>query len=145
LDHLYIRFVSPHISDAWELRNRYIDVMLGLQTVEDLVAQMAGKRLPAEQTTQIHMLLEAQRERQRMYTSCGFFFEDFDRIEPRNNLAYAAQAVRLANMSTGVNLAPPLLIDLHQVVSERTGLRGDAVFLQHLLRADRDGRIVAGD
>ncbi|OGO26126.1 MAG: hypothetical protein A2W33_09495 [Chloroflexi bacterium RBG_16_52_11] len=145
LDHLYIRFVSPHIDDAWELRNRYIDVMLGLQTVEDLVAQMAGRKLPAELTTQVHLLLEAQRERQRMYTSCGFFFEDFDRIEPKNNLAYAAQAVRLAHMATGVNLAPSLLFDLHQVVSERTGLRGDAVFLQHLRRADRDGRIVAGD
>ncbi len=40
-----------------------------------------------------------------MFTSCGWFFDDFDRIEPKNNIAYAAQAVRLAERATGVDLA----------------------------------------
>jgi hypothetical protein len=136
LDNLYLRFVSPHVTDPWELRNRYIDVMLGLITVEELVHQLAGRRLPAETIAPIQLLLEAQRERQRMYTSCGFFFEDFDRIEPINNLAYAAQGVRLARLATGVDLSPALVADLHQVASQRTGLRGDVVFLRHLQRAD---------
>lgn len=145
LDQLYLRFVSPHVPDPWELRNRYIDVMLGLMTVDELIPQMAGRRLAAETITPIHLLLEAQRERQRMYTSCGFFFEDFDRIEPINNLAYAAQAVRLVRLATGVDLVPTLMAELHQVISQRTGLRADVVFLRHLQRADLDGRIIAGD
>ena len=145
LDQHYLRFVSPHIADPWELRNRYIDVTLGLMPVDELVAQMAGRRLAAETVTPIHLLLDAQRERQRMYTSCGFFFEDFDRIEPINNLAYAAQAARLMKLATGVDLAPTIMADLHQVISQRTGLRGDVVFLRHLQRADLDGRIIAGD
>jgi len=83
----------------------------------------------------LSLLLESQRERQRMFTSCGWFFDDFDRIEPRNNLAYAAQAVRLAQLATGEDLAPQADSDLNLVVSPRTGLRADAVFRVHLERS----------
>jgi len=31
----------------------------------------------------LEILMAAQCERQRMFTSCGWFFEDFDRIEPK--------------------------------------------------------------
>jgi len=119
--------------------------MLGKLRVEELITEVAGRRLPAELVVQFHLLLEAQRERQRMFTSCGFFFEDFDRIEPRNNIAYAAQAVRLTRMATGVDLETYMLADLHRVSSQRSTLRGDRVFKHHMQRAVIDGRIVAGD
>ena len=35
--------------------------------------------------------------------------DDFDRIEPKNNVAYAAQAVLLTRVATGVDLAPAAL------------------------------------
>ena len=63
-----------------------------------------------------------------MFTSCGWFFEDFDRIEPRNNVAYAAQAVRLARQATGVDLEPQTARDLQRVVSQRMQLNADAYF-----------------
>jgi len=88
-----------------------------------------------DDNTRIQSLLEAQHERQRMYASCGWFFEDFNRIEPRNSVAYAAQAVRLARKATGVDLAPQLMADLKPVVSPTTGLRGDRVLADHLNRA----------
>ena len=65
---------------------------------------MTERTLTSEQVRRVHLMLEAQRERQRMFTSCGWFFDDFDRIEPKNNVAYAAQAVRLARLATGVDL-----------------------------------------
>ena len=52
----------------------------------------------------IQILLAAQYERQRVFTSCGWFFDDFGRIEPQNNVAYAAQAVWLTYLATGVDL-----------------------------------------
>jgi hypothetical protein len=67
-----------------------------------------------------------------MFTSCGWFFDDFDRIEPQNNLAYAAQAVRLARLATGDDLTPQTISFLKYVVSPRTGLRADRVFEQYL-------------
>jgi hypothetical protein len=57
----------------------------------------------------IQYLLAAQYERQRMFTSCGWFFDDFDRIEPRNNIAYAAQAVWLTQLAVGVDLSKTAL------------------------------------
>ena len=68
----------------------------------------SGVRLAAcpRKIRRIYMLLEAQRQRQRMFTSCGWFFDDFDRIEPKNNVAYAAQAVRLTHQATGTTWPP---------------------------------------
>lgn len=132
LDHVYDDALRPIIDDPWELRNRFIHVVLGEQTLGDLIGEMAGRRLDAATVERIALLLEMQRERQRMFTSCGWFFDDFDRIEPKNNVAYAAQAVRLAERATGVDLARETSAWLQQVVSWHSGLRGDQVFEQHM-------------
>jgi hypothetical protein len=124
---LYAQTVSHFVKDPWALRNHYIWTILGLQPAEDLVAEMAGRRLAEEESLQVQLLLKAQYERQKMYASCGWYFEDFDRIEPRNCVAYAAQAGLLARRATGVDLMPALATDLRRVVSARVGLRGDQV------------------
>jgi hypothetical protein len=80
------------------------------------------------------LLLESQRERQRMFTSCGWFFDDFDRIEPKNNVAYAAHAVVLARHATGIDLAPAALAALRDARSWRTGLRAGQIFEHYLGR-----------
>jgi hypothetical protein len=134
LDHLYVDIVQPLIADPWALRNQYIQVMLGNVSADELIHQAAGRRLPEEATTRIHLLLESQRECQRMFTSCGWFFDDFDRIEPRNNLAYAAQAVVLAREATHVDLAPVAMQALSTARSWRSGLRADQLFLRYLDR-----------
>ena len=134
LDALYFDNVYPYISKPRLLRQRYIHAMLGKMTAEALITEMAVKDLTTEQMLRIYLLLESQRERQRMFTSCGWFFDDFDRIEPQNNLAYAAQAVRLARLATGDDLTPQAISYLKHVVSPRTGLRADRVFEQFLGR-----------
>jgi alpha-amylase/alpha-mannosidase (GH57 family) len=136
LDRLYQSVVSPVIDDAWELRNRYIRVLLGQMSAEELIEETAGHALRGEHVRRVHLMLEAQRERQRMFTSCTWFFEDFDRIEPRNSVAYAAQAVRLAYLATGVDLESYAKDDLKRVLSLRSGLSADKVFETHLRRAE---------
>jgi hypothetical protein len=136
IDRLYEDVAAPLVKDPWELRNRYIHVILGEMSLSNLLAGMTDKTLTSQQLRRVHLMLEAQRERQRIFTSCGWFFDDFDRIEPKNNVAYAAQAVRLARLATGVDLEPMVVTDLHSVVSRRTGLRADRVFQQHLRRAE---------
>jgi hypothetical protein len=133
LDELYCAAVTPVVPDPWALRHRYIHVMLGQLSAGELICEMAGRRLPAEQLRTIGLLLESQRERQRMFTSCGWFFDDFDRIEPKNNVAYASQATLLAQLATGVDLAADALGWLRQVRSWRTGLQADDVF-EHFRR-----------
>jgi hypothetical protein len=128
LDRQYVAFATPHIANPWALRDRYIHVMLGQIESDDLISEAAGRRLPPETLRTIDLLLEAQRERQRMFTSCGWFFDDFDRIEPKNNVAYAAQAVLLSYLATGDNLGPVALEMLRHVQSWRTRLGADTVF-----------------
>jgi hypothetical protein len=135
LDTLYSKQASEMNINPWELRNAYIQVLIGDVCFDELAAKMAGKRLEAAQLNRLLLLLEAQRERQRMFTSCGWYFEDFSRIEPRNNVAYAAQAVCLTRQATGIDLAAQVMADLRCVESSTTGVRGDIVFQGYLRQA----------
>ncbi len=132
IDSAYVETLQAQGIDPWRLRNAYIHVLLGEMGAGELICQMAGRKLPPEDIYRIHLLLEAQRERQRIFTSCGFYFDDFSRLEPRNNVAYAAQAVRLTSLATGVDISAALKADLHYVTSQRSSLRGDKVFSKEM-------------
>jgi len=71
-----------------------------------------------------------------MFTSCGWFFDDFDRIEPKNNVAYAAQAVWLARLATGVDLESDTIPYLKRVKSSHSKISADEIFQNHLRRAE---------
>ena len=132
LDDLYAEAVRPWAQDPWLLRDRYIHVLLGQVTLTELLAEMGGRAPTSEALRRIHLILESQRERQRMFTSCGWFFDDFDRIEPRNNVNFAAQAVHLARLATGVDLSADVCRDISLVVSAQSGLSGEQVFSGYL-------------
>jgi hypothetical protein len=83
----------------------------------------------------IQLILLAQYERQRMYTSCGWFFDDFDRIEPRNNVAYAAQASWYSYLASGLDISVKAKPFFRAVKSWRSGLRADIVYMHHLERS----------
>ncbi len=132
IDKIYTETLDSYHIDPWKIRNAYIHSLLGQVRSDELIFQHAGRRLQPDQLTKIRLLLEAQHERQRMFTSCGWFFDDFSRIEPRNNVAYAAQAIRLTARSSGVDLSGQLMADLHYVASHRSKLRGDKVLQREM-------------
>jgi hypothetical protein len=134
LDSIYFDTLGSWIAEPNILRERYIHVMLGQLESEQLITEMANTPLTNQQVRQVQLLLESQRERQRIFTSCGWFFEDFDRIEPKKVITYAAQAVRLTRLATGDDLAPQTSADLSHVVSPVTGLRADQIFNQQISR-----------
>ncbi len=137
LDWIFFESIYPFTSKPRRLRERYIHVMLGEISPDTLITEMTNATLTTEQRNCIYLLLEAQRERQRMFTSCGWFFDEFDRIEPINNIASAAQAVWLTYLATKDDLAPKTVANLTQVVSPTTGLRGDQVFERYLEKAEK--------
>lgn len=134
LDQVYFRHVGKYVVDPWNLRHQYGKVLTGERKVEDLIYEHARRRLPQPVTRQIVTLLRAQYERQRMYTSCGWFFDDFDRIEPKNNVRYAAQAVVLTQQASGLDFSEKAAGDFREVISPSSELRGDQVFGAHLAR-----------
>jgi hypothetical protein len=76
------------------------------------------------------LLLEAQYWGQCMYTSCGFFFEDLDRIEPRNDIAFARRAISLVWQATQQDLEEGFVTDLEAPRSWRTSLTGADLYRQ---------------
>jgi alpha-amylase/alpha-mannosidase (GH57 family) len=135
IDLVYLETCIPFIQDPWKLRNEYIEVILGRVTATDLIQANLIQPLEEGLLEKISILLLAQYERQRMFTSCGWFFDDFDRIEPRNNVAYAAQAVWLCYLASGVDISPRAKPFLRAVKSWRSGLRADIVFIHHMERS----------
>ena len=134
IDHHYQAFMGQFTRRKWQLRNAYIHVFLGEIELQDLLPQFINRPITDQELERIGMILAAQYERQRMFTSCGWFFDSFHRIEPQNNIAYAAQAVWLTKRATGVDLKPRALALLKKVKDPRTGLRGDTVFTERYLR-----------
>lgn len=65
-------------------------------------------------------LLEMERYRQLMFTSCGWFFDDISGIEPLQNLSYALRAIELAQEIAGVDLEPVLMSRLAQAQGNQT-------------------------
>lgn len=135
IDQQYHSFISQFTRKIWTLRNEYIDVFLGENNLENLLETHINHPLTENQKREIGMMLAAQYERQRIFTSCGWFFNSFHRIEPQNNIAYAAQAVWLTKQVTGADLKPKALALLKNVRDPQTGLRGDTVFMEKYLRS----------
>lgn len=122
--------------DLWAIRHSYIDVILKNKTIVELIHEVLGSNLTETDNQKIEFLLSAQYERQRMYTSCGWFFEDFDRIEPQNVIAYAAQAIHWTQMVSGEDYSAELLPLLRNIHSHNQQLNGEDVYLKFLERND---------
>jgi alpha-amylase/alpha-mannosidase (GH57 family) len=142
IDEVYFDYVRRYTPDPWGMRNQYIEVVLKRVTPAKLITEFSAVPLNETKIESIHWLLEAQFERQRMFTSCGWFFEDLNRIEPKNNIAYAAQAIWMTYQSTGIDLSGTALSWLKTVSSQNGQLRADQIFLRHLVRAQTSRQLM---
>lgn len=85
-------------NDAWDVRNKYIDVILNrnYKTIKNF--QKANFNPDLSETDRVRgmELLEMQRQTLLMYTSCGWFFNELSGIETVQIMKYAARAMQLA-------------------------------------------------
>jgi hypothetical protein len=93
-----------------------------------LLREFADRPLPSDVERRLLLALQAQVHRQRMFASCGWFFEDLDGLEPRLVIRQAARAIELIEQATGVNLAAGYRRALAPARSGRTGKTGDRIF-----------------
>ena len=136
VNQVYEETLSLYDCDIWELRNRYIEVILDKISLNDLVLEVVDKSLSQDEINIIYQLLQAQFERQRMYTSCGWFFEDFDRIEPKNTIAYAIQSLLFTQQVTGLEYFTEIEPYLQKIVSNRSGLTALVVYQKFIERIE---------
>jgi hypothetical protein len=143
-DALFEQGLAETIEDPWAARSDYLALRQGWLAPEAFW-ERHGKKGHAfwpRQSQKGHaprdeqvlrrtlLLLEAQYYQQWMYTSCGFFFEDLNRLEPRNDIAFARRAISLYWQATQVDVQAGFLADLVEARSGRAGLTGADLYRQ---------------
>ena len=96
VDAFYEARASAFLKDPWEARDAYIEFILD-RSPEGLATWLARHRrtlLDAAAQVETRRLLEMERNRLLMYTSCGWFFDEISALEPTQILKYAAMALR---------------------------------------------------
>jgi alpha-amylase/alpha-mannosidase (GH57 family) len=141
LDDIYNEQAGKMVADPMHAKTAYLSVMKDEYSWNEFLSRelIPNLTLTDEQKLRLHYLFESQWERQRMYTSCAWFFEDFDRIEPQNNVAYLAQAIWLTLQASGIDLSTKAERLLSDVKSNRVKLSADQVFIKHWKRANAYG------
>lgn len=116
---LYEKTMGQYVADPWHVRDAYIDVVLNRSRshVELFLKQHAAKDLSPDEKVTVLKLLEIQRHAMLMYTSCGWFFDDFWGIETTQIIQYAARAVQLAKDAFGLDLEAEFLERLFKATS----------------------------
>ena len=132
-DALFEQYAGETLSDPWAARDDYLVLRNGWETAQSFWARhgLYGHR-PTDPTLEERtlLLLEAQYYHQYSFTSCGFFFEDLDRIEPRNNIAFARRAISLTWQALGIDLQRKFLLNLAQARSWRNHYSGADLYHQ---------------
>ena len=84
------------LKDAWAARDAYVEVVLDPRPERWQAFLAAQQRVALDPASQLEArrLLEMQRHRLLMYTSCGWFFDELAALEPVQILKYASMALQ---------------------------------------------------
>jgi hypothetical protein len=121
MDEIYEREMKRFCDSPWDLRDAAI-ALYPDDIGEDGADGVIGKKMSflkehcgavnPRDAVKILSLIEAQRMRMFMYTSCGWFFNDVSGIETRQILAYAVRAIEHTKNVSGADLEKDFLNDL---------------------------------
>lgn len=121
-------------NNPWDVRDSYIEV-IGKPNDTLVAAQFCTKHLKVDQEsnrTRLLKLLEMQKFMLYSFTSCGWFFNDFEGIEPLQNLKYARRAIDFAReLFPKQDLEMPFLRLLREAISNQSKLPGDEIYRVH--------------
>jgi alpha-amylase/alpha-mannosidase (GH57 family) len=109
-------------NDVWAARDAYIQVVLDRseESLNRFFAAQQSHPLSESERVRAREVMEMQRHAQLMYTSCGWFFDDFSGIETVQIIAYAARVLQLAAQIFGeqaAGLEPAFLAKLAEAKS----------------------------
>ncbi len=154
IDETYEKEMSRFCDSPWVLRDDAIDLYLMNFSKDARFDEVAERKrdflkkrcgdLSGPDLVNALSLIEAQRMRMFMYTSCGWFFNDIAGIETRQILAYALRAVEYTREVSGVDLEKDFMRDLALALGN-TKEQGSAldVMKRHVLPSRRSMRDVA--
>jgi hypothetical protein len=117
--------------DPWELRDAYVEVVVGRASVESFVeSRLEPAKVSGDAVANLRDLLEAQRWRLSMFASDGWYWDDPIRPETKQNLRAAARAARLVDAIGETALERRLVADLSLFRSPSAGLDGREIYME---------------
>ncbi len=121
------QYFSKFGIDLVSSRDTYVHVVNGEIAFDHWILNQTATDFSENELSKLKLLFQAQEFRLRMFASCGWFFEKFDRIEPKNNLISAAYSIFLVEKALEVNLLPKYESSLSKIGSE---VNGKDVFIE---------------
>jgi len=146
IDPFFEARASAHLKDPWAARDDYAEVLLDRspERLDAFFAAHAHGQLDAAARVEARRLLELERNRMLMYTSCGWFFDEISAIEPVQILRYAAMALQYLNDLGGGRLEDEFVRRLGAAPSNLPEMRDGAEVYRRYIRptAVNLGRVV---
>ena len=132
IDSLFEVHTAKTLADPWLARDHYIELRNRWITKDAFWTKYGhrGRKPKESHAMRTLHLLEAEYCMQASYTSCGWFFEDLDRIEPRNDINQARCAMSHVWQSLRLDLQRNFVSELANARSWRTQLSGDMLYQQ---------------
>ena len=147
IDPFFEARASSYVKDPWAARDAYIAVLLDRRPdrLGEFFAAHARATLDDAGRVEVRRLLELQRNRMLMYTSCGWFFDEISGIEAVQILRYAAMALQYLNDLGGGRLEDEFVRRLAAAPSNLPEWRDGAEVYRRIVRPTLVGvsRVVA--
>jgi alpha-amylase/alpha-mannosidase (GH57 family) len=136
VDLLYESRAGALFKDPWEARDDYIRAVLdrSADVRADYLARHQRRALDESEQVKAIRLLELERQRLLMYTSCGWFFDEISGLEPVQILRYAAMAIQYVRGLGGGALEDEFLRRLARAPSNLPELGDGAVVYRRFVR-----------
>ena len=136
VDAFYESRAAAWLKDPWQARDEYVEVVLdrSAQRLDAFFARHQRLALDAVGRLEARRLLEMQRNRLLMYTSCGWFFDELSSIEPVQILRYAAMAIQYLGDLGGPRLEDAFVRRLAEAPTNVAAFRDGAAVWNRLIR-----------
>ena len=136
IDAFYESRAAAWLQDPWAARDAYVEIILdrSAQRLESFFTRHQRVALDAAARLEVRRLLEMQRNRLLMFTSCGWFFDELSSIEPVQILRYAAMAIQYLADLGGPRLESEMARRLADAPSNLPAFRDGGVVWTRLIR-----------
>jgi len=137
LDSLFVKEGSALMGDVWRARNDYIQVIMD-RSEESLALffKRHARQNPSDgEKVKILRLMEMQRQRLLMFTSCAWFFDEISGLESTTVLTSAARAIEIASdHADGVGLEKEFMVQLARAQSNIPEFVNGAVVYERFVK-----------
>ncbi|MDR0515757.1 MAG: DUF3536 domain-containing protein [Fibromonadaceae bacterium] len=121
--------------DCWDARDEYIEVLLEPENSdrkEEFASAVLHNQTSEESKSHFFSLLEIQKFCLYSYTSCGWFFNDIEGLEPVQNMRYSMRALELLKqfLPDSSTLESEVLTILSKVKSNEHGKTGTELWTE---------------